>query len=198
MQVGLPLDCAHLEPSHRHTLPPSGPRPATQQRRGPLIWSITSQSIWRGTASLQINFERDTMSLTNQATPSHSINNERRQTASTSSRPNKVGQEQPWTVRLTVSLPGDLVERLRDAVYWSPSLTLAWLIAQSLRTSLTEMESFRQGPFPKRTKALRAGRPRLLGQTMNVSPRVRLTGNGTARQAEGSTQGTLVSQTSIE
>jgi hypothetical protein len=138
------------------------------------------------------------MSLTNQATPSHSIENERHETASTSSRPNKVGRQQPWTVRLTVSLPGDLVERLRDAVYWSPSLTLAWLIAQSLRTSLTEMESFRQCPFPKRTKALRAGRPRLLGQTMNVPPRVRLTGNGTARQAEGSTQGTLVSQTSIE
>jgi len=138
------------------------------------------------------------MSLTNQATPNHSIKNEHRETASTSSRPNKVGRQQPWTVRLTVSLPGDLVERLRDAVYWSPSLTLAWLIAQSLRTSLTEMESFRQCPFPKRTKALRAGRPRLLGQTMNVSPRVRLTGNGTARQAEGSTQGTLVSQMSIE
>ena len=138
------------------------------------------------------------MSLTNQAAPNHSIKKEHRETASTSSRPNKVGRQQPWTVRLTVSLPGDLVERLRDAVYWSPSLTLAWLIAQSLRTSLTEMESFRQCPFPKRTKALRAGRPRLLGQTMNVSPRVRLTGNGTARQAEGSTQGTLVSQTSIK
>jgi len=138
------------------------------------------------------------MSLTNQAIPSHSIKDECHETASTSSRSNKVGRQQPWTVRLTVSLPGDLVERLRDAVYWSPSLTLAWLIAQSLRTSLNEMESFRQCPFPKRAKALRAGRPRLLGQTMNVSPHVRLTGNGTARQAEGSTQGTLVSQTSVE
>jgi hypothetical protein len=138
------------------------------------------------------------MSLTNQATPSHSIKNERRKATSTSSRPNKVKRQQPWTVRLTVSLPGDLVERLRDAVYWSPSLTLAWLIAQSLRTSLTEMESFRQCPFPKRAKALRAGRPRLLGQTMNVSPRVRLTGDGTACQVEGSTQGSLVSQPSIE
>ena len=27
-QVGLPLDYAHPEPSHRHTLLPSGPRPA--------------------------------------------------------------------------------------------------------------------------------------------------------------------------
>ncbi len=138
------------------------------------------------------------MSLNDQTTPSHSIKNERRGAASPPSGPNKAGRQQPRTVRLTVSLPCDLVDRLRDAVYWSPSLTLAWLIALSLRTSLTEMESFRQCPFPKRTNALRAGRPRLLGQTMNVSPRARLTGNGTARQADGITQATLVSQPSIE
>ena len=138
------------------------------------------------------------MSLNDQATSSHSIKNERRGAVSPPFGPSKAGRQEPQTVRLTVSLPGDLVDRLRDAVYWSPSLTLAWLVAQSLRTSLTEMESLRQCPFPKRTKALRAGRPRLLGQTMNVSPRARLTGNGTDRQAEGITQATLVSQPSIE
>ena len=127
------------------------------------------------------------MSLTDQAIPSHSIKNERRGTASPSSRPSKTGRQQPRTVRLTVSLPGDLVDRLRNAVYWSPDLTLAWLIAQSLRASLTDLETARQGPFPKRTSALRAGRPRLVGQTMNVSPRAKLTGNGIARQAEGIT-----------
>ena len=111
------------------------------------------------------------MSLTDQAAPSHSTKNEHRGAPSPSSRLRKTGQQQPRMVRLTVSLPGDLVDRLRDAVYWSPSLKLAWLIAQSLRTSLTEMESLRQGPFPKRTNALRAGRPRLVGQTMNVFPR---------------------------
>jgi hypothetical protein len=138
------------------------------------------------------------MSLTDQVTPSNSTKNERRGAASPYSRQSNAGRQQPRTVRLTVSLPSDLVDRLRDAVYWSPSLTLAWLIAQSLRNSLTEMESLRQSPFPKRTKALRAGRPRLVGQTMNVSPRVRLTGIGTARPAEGITQATLVSQPSIE
>jgi hypothetical protein len=127
------------------------------------------------------------MSLTDQATPSHSIKNERRGAASPSSRPSKTGRQQPRTVRLTVSLPGDLVDRLRNAVYWSPDLTLAWLIAQSLRASLTDLETARQGPFPKRTNALRAGRPRLVGQTMNVSPRAKLTGNGIARPAEGIT-----------
>ena len=138
------------------------------------------------------------MSLTDQADPSHSIKKARREAANISPRPNKVGRQQPWTVRLTVSLPGDLVERLRDAVYWSPSLTLAWLIAQSLRTSLSEMESFRQCPFPKRTKALRAGRPRLLGQTMNLPPRARPTGNGIARPAEGITQPAPISQPFIK
>lgn len=84
----------------------------------------------------------------------------------------------PRMVRLTVSLPGDLVDRLRNAVYWSPSLKLAWLIAQSLRTSLTEIESLRQGPFPQRKNALRAGRPRLVGQAMNVFSHDRLTDIG--------------------
>jgi hypothetical protein len=137
------------------------------------------------------------MSLRDQATPSNSYSKECRAGSSPSSGPIKAGRQQP-RVRLTVSLPGDLVDRLRDAVYWSPSLTLAWLIAQSLRISLTEMESFRQGPFPKRTNALRAGRPRLRGQTMNVSDRARFTGSGRAWPAEGITRSTLVSQPPIE
>src|SRR5437016_2050273 len=139
-----------------------------------------------------------TMSLTDQASLSHSTKNERRGAVSPYSRPIETGRQQPRTVRLTVSLPIDLVERLRDAVYWTPGLTLAWLIAHSLWTSLTEMESLRQGPFPKRTRALRAGRPRLVGQTMNVSPHARFTGNGTARPTEGITQAILVSQPSIK
>ncbi len=138
------------------------------------------------------------MSLTHQAAPDHLIKNERRRAANQPARQSEARRQQPRMVRLTVSLPGDLVDRLRDAVYWSPSLTLAWLIAQSLRTSLAEMESLRQAPFPKRTNALRAGRPRLVGQTMNVSPHVRIAGNGTARPAERITQTTLVSQPSIE
>jgi hypothetical protein len=138
------------------------------------------------------------MSSTDHAASSHSTKNEHSRGSSPSSRPSKTKQQQPRMVRLTVSLPGDLVDRLRDAVYWSPSLTLAWLIAQSLRTSLAEMESLRQGPFPKRKNALRAGRPRLVGQTMNVSPRPGVTGYGTARPAEDATQAIPDSHPSIE
>jgi hypothetical protein len=137
------------------------------------------------------------MSLTNQVDPNNPTKYERRGAPSPSSRPRETGQQQPL-VRLTVSLPGDLVDRLRDAVYWSPSLKLAWLIAQSLRTSLTEMESLRQGPFPKRKNALRAGRPRLVGQTMTLFPRARHAEIGTACPAEGIAQTILVTQPSIE
>ncbi|NOS80381.1 MAG: hypothetical protein HOP32_02215 [Nitrospira sp.] len=124
------------------------------------------------------------MPLTNQAGPNNLAKTANPGIPSSSSRPSEVRQQQRL-VRLTVSLPGDLVDRLRDAVYWSPSMTLAWLIARSLRTSLTEMESSRQEPFPKRTNALRAGRPRLVGQTMNLPHRARLIGIGTARTVDG-------------
>lgn len=71
-------------------------------------------------------------------------------------------------VRLTVNLPSDLVEEMRDAVYWTPGLTLAWMIAQAVRGSLAELKRAHQGPFPRRLKPLRAGRPRLLGQSMKI------------------------------
>jgi hypothetical protein len=73
-------------------------------------------------------------------------------------------------VRLTVNLPSHLVEQMRDAVYWTPGLTLAWMIARAVRAALTELETVHQGPFPRRLKPLRAGRPRLVGQSMNVRP----------------------------
>jgi hypothetical protein len=138
------------------------------------------------------------MSLSNQAVQNHSITNDHKGMISPSFRLGRADRQESRKIRLTVSLPGDLVDRLRDAVYWSPSLTLAWLIAQSIRTSLAEMEVVRQGPFPKRTNALRAGRPRLVGQTMNVSARAGITGNGTGCQGEGGTQATALSQPSIE
>src|SRR5262245_50079895 len=96
------------------------------------------------------------MSLSEQTTPKSSISTECPDVLSSPSGLSKAGRQQPRMVLLTVSLPGDLVDRLRDAVYWSPSLTLAWLITQSLRTTLRELESLREGPFPKRTNALRA------------------------------------------
>jgi hypothetical protein len=85
------------------------------------------------------------MSLVEQPAPSHSTKPERQRALALSSRPHETGLPQLRMVRLTVNLPGDLVDRVRNAVYWSPSLKLSWRIAQSLRTSLAEMESSRQG-----------------------------------------------------
>jgi hypothetical protein len=78
--------------------------------------------------------------------------------------------DRPRMVRLTVNLPSTLVEQMRDAVYWTPGLTLAWMIARAVRASLADLEAIHQGPFPRRLKPLRAGRPRLVGQSMNVRP----------------------------
>jgi hypothetical protein len=77
-------------------------------------------------------------------------------------------EEKPRMVRLTVALPSDLVEQMRDAVYWTPGLTLAWLIGRAVRTSLAELVQSHRGPFPRLSKPLRAGRPRLVGQSMKV------------------------------
>lgn len=97
---------------------------------------------------------------------------------------------QPRMVRLTVNLPSNLVEQMRDAVYWTPGLTLAWMVARSVRASLNELETVNQGPFPRRAKPLRAGRPRLLGQSMKVQPQPPSYGlNGTANGSVGSQAG---------
>ena len=124
------------------------------------------------------------MSSVEQPAPNYSTKHEPRRTPIPSSRLHETGPPQTRMVRLTVNLPGDLVDRVRNAVYWSPSLKLSWLIAQSLRTSLAEMESSRQGPFPQRKNPLRAGRPRMAGQTMQLFHRARFTRNGAARLAE--------------
>jgi len=88
----------------------------------------------------------------------------------------------PRMFRLTVNLPSDLVEQVRNAVYWTPGLTVAWMVAQALRISLTELESAHEGTFPRRAKPLRAGRPRLAGQSMKVQPPSQTNGNKSSNE----------------
>ena len=116
----------------------------------------------------------------------------RRETEVTNDSALREKGQKPRMVRLTVNLPSHLVEQMRDAVYWTPGLTLAWMIARAVRTSLTELETVHQGPFPRRLKPLRAGRPRLLGQAMNVLPKggenTDNQGNGTLRVSAPATR----------
>jgi hypothetical protein len=60
--------------------------------------------------------------------------------------------------RVTVSLPLTLIERLRNAVYWTEQRTLAQVIVDSLEDALTAMEHANGGPFPGRLAPLKAGR----------------------------------------
>ena len=106
------------------------------------------------------------------------------------------GEDKPRMVRLTVNLPSHLVEQMRDAVYWTPGLTLAWMMARAVRASLNELESMNQGPFPRRSKPLRAGRPRLLGQSMRVQPQP--PNHGLNGSSDGSLRSQVVSRQSVE
>ncbi len=60
--------------------------------------------------------------------------------------------------RVTVSLPVSLIERLRNAVYWTGDRALASLMAEALDDIVTEMESDNGGAFPQRLSPLKRGR----------------------------------------
>jgi hypothetical protein len=64
----------------------------------------------------------------------------------------------PGKQRLAVQLPSDLVEKARDAVYWTPGMTLNRLAQIALLHTLECMESLRGVPFPPRGGNLPAGR----------------------------------------
>jgi len=136
------------------------------------------------------------MTMTIQAMSTDAEETIRRATGLTRTPTINAVKDKPRMVRLTVNLPSDLVESLRDAVYWTPGLTLAWMIARAVRISMAELESANQGPFPKRSKPLRAGRPRLLGQSMKVQPQ--LPTSGASCSGEGSLRARVVSESSME
>ncbi|MCX8103365.1 MAG: hypothetical protein N3E42_02840 [Candidatus Bipolaricaulota bacterium] len=69
-------------------------------------------------------------------------------------RPSRVVKE-----RLTVHLPVDLIDRIKNAVYWTPGLTLAGLAEEALAAAVARLERERGEPFPPRKSELKGGRP---------------------------------------
>lgn len=65
--------------------------------------------------------------------------------------------------RVTITLPPDLLDRLRNAVYWTPHLTLAGFIEAAVGGRLDELEKQNGEPFPTRAEELKGGRPRRNG-----------------------------------
>ena len=72
---------------------------------------------------------------------------------------NAVIQPNEGRDRLTLILPQNLVERLRNAVFWTPGLTLAQVGEESLSQAAACLEKSRGGPFPRRTAPVKMGRP---------------------------------------
>jgi len=60
--------------------------------------------------------------------------------------------------RVTVSLPTALIERLRNAVYWTAHRPLAGLVAEAIEDIVAQMEEVNGGVFPQRVSPLKRGR----------------------------------------
>ena len=60
--------------------------------------------------------------------------------------------------RYTLHLPVDLMERAKNAAYWTPGLTLARLAEEGIRDELERLEKA-YGPFKARERELVGGRP---------------------------------------
>jgi len=62
-------------------------------------------------------------------------------------------------VRATFQIGLETLNRARNAVYWTPGITLADLVEEALIEKVTLIEKERGEPFPERNKSLKRGRP---------------------------------------
>ena len=67
-------------------------------------------------------------------------------------------------IRAAFHLPMDLFDQARDAVYWTPGLTLSSLCEDGLRSEIVSLERKRGEGFPKRAAELKVGRPIKISQ----------------------------------
>ena len=65
--------------------------------------------------------------------------------------------------RLTITLPHSLLERLRNAVYWTGQGPLARVISDAVDAAVTKMEQSNGQAFPQRLTSLKRGRPPATG-----------------------------------
>jgi hypothetical protein len=61
--------------------------------------------------------------------------------------------------KLTVHLGEDVVNRVKNAAYWNPRLTIARIAERGIRLALDQVERENGGPYPQRESELVGGRP---------------------------------------
>lgn len=68
--------------------------------------------------------------------------------------------QRPAKQRITLHISADLVDRVKNAVYWEPGLTVAGFAEEAFTKTIEELEEERGAPFPQRKQhRLRGGRP---------------------------------------
>ena len=71
-------------------------------------------------------------------------------------------QETSSKQRVTVAIPEELADRLRNAVYWTAAdVTMSELSTEGIRAAVKHIEERRNDgePFPDRDRELKGGRP---------------------------------------
>lgn len=61
--------------------------------------------------------------------------------------------------RVTIHIPVELIEKVKNAVFWEPGLTIAAFAEMALGNAVQEMEKERGAPYPLRKYQLKSGRP---------------------------------------
>ncbi len=62
--------------------------------------------------------------------------------------------------RITLHISTELVDRVKNAVYWEPGLTVAGFAEEAFALAIETLEKERGAPFPQRKQhRLRGGRP---------------------------------------
>jgi hypothetical protein len=61
--------------------------------------------------------------------------------------------------RITIHISAEIIERVKNAVFWEPGLTLAGFAEYALEQAINQMELEKGSVFPPRRHPLKGGRP---------------------------------------
>jgi hypothetical protein len=74
-------------------------------------------------------------------------------------RDDKTAKQAQKKEKLTVHLTHELIERVKNAAYWNPKLTIASIAELGVKYAIEQVEKEHGGPYPPRESELKGGRP---------------------------------------